>query len=155
MQSSLPFRSFAVRLVPVLFACAPVMLPSPVHAQARTVADATIPFEFAIGKDKMPAGKYQVVRVAPNLLRLETADMKTIKNTLVYAVSAANAPEQGRLVFHRYGSQYFLANCWLANTNSGFQLVTSKAEKKTMTMVAARSPEAAGVEVALNVDAHR
>src|SRR5581483_4061193 len=67
---------------------------------------ADIPFDFMVGKTRLPAGKYCVSRVT------------------------ARGERTARLVFHRYGNQYFLAEIWDGESNMTQQLGKSKAERE-------------------------
>jgi hypothetical protein len=43
---------------------------------------------------------------------------------------AAKAPDQGKLVFNRYGDRYFLSEIWTAGDTSGRTLLVSKVERE-------------------------
>src|SRR5215831_15020218 len=74
-----------------------------------------IPFAFGVQDQSLPAGQYLVFTVTPERsIRIVSADGKhsAIVNTLPnYAKEPSS---NSRLVFHRYGSEYFLAEVWTA-----------------------------------------
>jgi hypothetical protein len=100
-----------------------------VHAQSRTRIEATIPFDFTIGSTHVPAGKYSVRFTSRNALLLRSEDGK--QSAIILAPRAiggdVNKPE--RMVFHRYGDRYFLAQIWMLRGDSGRELDPSKTER--------------------------
>jgi len=86
-----------------------------------------VPFAFAVEDHSLPAGEYLVLTVTPERsIRIVSADGKqsAIVNTLPnYAKSPS---ESSRLVFHRYGSEYFLAQVWTAGQNVARDPLSSK-----------------------------
>jgi hypothetical protein len=46
------------------------------------------------------------------------------------SVTSASTNDNGKLVFNRYGNQYFLSQVWAAGSDSGHQLRPSKAERE-------------------------
>ena len=101
-----------------------------VHAQSRTRIEATIPFDFTIGNTNLQAGKYSVKFTSRNALLLRSEDGK--QSAIILAPRAVggdvNKPE--RMVFHRYGDRYFLAQIWMLRGDSGRELDPSSAERR-------------------------
>jgi len=98
------------------------------NAQSTSIK-ANIPFEFVVGDKTLPAGAYTVttVNAALDALRIQSADGKNS------AVRLSNLTEQmkrsrARMVFHRYGHNYFLAAVLNVDT-AGRQLAKSKQER--------------------------
>src|SRR5215472_6289606 len=77
-----------------------------------------VPFGFGVEGHSLPAGEYTVFTVTPERsIRIASTDGKhsAIVNTLPnYAGSPS---ESSRLVFRRYGDEYFLAQVWTAGQN--------------------------------------
>lgn len=101
------------------------------YAQTGTVK-ANVPFNFVVEKADLPAGEYTIhplgsVGVA---LAIESADGKVAKVILSNACSANHVPEKTKLVFHRYGSQYFLTQIWTEGNDRGRELPTSQRERE-------------------------
>jgi hypothetical protein len=92
----------------VLAILAVSVLALPVCAQ-RTVAVGDIPFGFVVGNVTMPAGEYAFGYSAGLfIVTLAGADRHT--NFLSANPEVVQSvPEQAKLVFHRYGDQYFLS----------------------------------------------
>ena len=86
-----------------------------------------IPFAFAVEDHALPAGEYLVLTVTPERsIRIASVDGKhsAIVNTLP---NYANAPsENSRLVFHRYGDEYFLTQVWTDGQNVARNPLSSK-----------------------------
>ncbi|HZS03803.1 MAG TPA: hypothetical protein VFD58_02930 [Blastocatellia bacterium] len=92
---------------------------------------ADIPFDFMVGKTRLPAGKYCVSRVtAEGSLAITSNETGKAASFLVRDGRTARGERTARLVFHRYGNQYFLAEIWDGESNMTQQLGKSKAERE-------------------------
>ena len=91
---------------------------------------AEIPFDFIVGDKTLAAGKYSVNSAASSggALRIIGRDGKSAAFRLSSQVSEKSQKQNARLVFHRYGQQYFLAEVWAGNSN-GERLHPSKRER--------------------------
>jgi len=92
-----------------------------------------IPFAFSVEDHSLPAAEYLVFTVTPERsIRFISTDGKhsAIVNTLPNYASLPS--ENSRLVFHRYGNEYFLEQVWTA----GDELVRSPLPSKRATEVA-------------------
>ena len=94
-----------------------------------------IPFEFHFLDMVMPAGQYDVNLAANdirNLLSVECHACRSRAHTLTYGIGGgANAPEEGRLVFNKYGETYFLSEVWTPGNTQGGGLSKSRTERET------------------------
>ena len=105
-----------------------------VAAQAQTNSRialiSNIPFQFNIGNKSLPAGEYSVRSDSDGtssvLLRIQSRDGKTNAMLLTLQVEG-KAQKRARLVFHRYGNQYFFAQAWV--DGDGVKAEKSRAEK--------------------------
>ena len=86
-----------------------------IHAQEPVKLKVNIPFGFHVGPTAMPAGVYNLQngRAARGMLTVTSptgevagVNIGTIPNT------TAHAPKSGKLVFHKYGGDYFLYQVW-------------------------------------------
>jgi hypothetical protein len=95
----------------------------------KVVAD--VPFEFSVGYKTLPAGKYSVQTVASsgNALLIQSADAKVSALRLSEATDRMKNQSHARLVFHRYGERYFLAEVWNGTDTSGRRLMKSLEER--------------------------
>ena len=101
-----------------------------VSANAQSTAiKANIPFEFVVGDKTLPAGTYRATTLstARDALRIQSADGKDSALRLS-GPTEQNSKGQARMVFHRYGHKYFLAEVWDIGT-AGRELAKSKQER--------------------------
>jgi hypothetical protein len=101
-----------------------------VKAQTPSSVEVNIPFDFSAGKATLKAGAYSIKRTTGNALAIRSADGKTtaLVNGPLTIGSRDSKPGE-RLVFNKYGDQYFLSQVWLS-VDTGRQLFTSGAETK-------------------------
>ena len=92
---------------------------------------ANVPFEFSVGYKSMPAGEYsvQTIASASDGLLIQSADGKISALRLSDAIQTSKDKPHARLVFHRYGDRYFLAEVWNGADNTGRQLRQSQEER--------------------------
>ena len=95
-------------------------------AQAQsTHLKITVPFEFTAGNVQLPAGEYEVTAVGPwggSTFSVHSVHSKA--GTLVLSTSCLSQKPaaDAKLVFYRYGHQYFLAQVWNRNSVAGSQI---------------------------------
>ncbi len=95
-----------IKLTLTLLAAAALTLP--LNAQAVKI---DVPFEFAVGSTTAPSGQYLIeYRAGSPVMTIAgmDRDSKYYAN-LLGGIEAPNRDAQQKLVFHRYGDQYFLA----------------------------------------------
>jgi hypothetical protein len=100
------------------------------NAQTPGRLEVSIPFDFSAGKVILHAGNYSITRKSAAALAIRSVDGKT--TALVNApltIGSRDSKAGERLVFNKYGDQYFLSQVWLS-IDSGRQLFTSGAETK-------------------------
>ena len=92
--------------------------------------NAVIPFDFIVGGKTLPSGKYTVTAATNDGegLRIATRDGKSSVYRLSNLITDNGRNGKARMVFRRYGQQYFLAEVW-SGGNSGRQLRPSKRER--------------------------
>jgi hypothetical protein len=105
---------------------------------AQRLSDDTIgvniPFDFTVGETRFPAGKYTLRRIALpssyDRLVIQSADGRGDSHTGVTRPNrTSQAPKQSKLVFNRYGDQYFLSQVWIAGSDTGRDLFPSRNER--------------------------
>ncbi len=94
-----------------------------------TRLSANIPFEFSVGNQMMPAGEYTITCTNPTsdlkVLQLRTRDGH--ESVMLRTSSVIrNAPGDAKLVFNRYGNQYFFAQAWFQADSTGMQASKSR-----------------------------
>jgi hypothetical protein len=102
-------------------------------AYAQTgVVKANVPFNFIVNKAELPAGEYTInaVGLSGSAMSTQSLDNQIVKLVLPHACESPKTQETSKLVFHRYGSQYFLAQIWTAGNNRGQELPKSGRESE-------------------------
>lgn len=100
-------------------------------AYAQTgVVKANVPFNFIVNKAELPAGQYTIQSVgsSASAMSIQSLDNQIVKLVLPHACESPKTQETSKLVFHRYGSQYFLAQIWTAGYEQGKELPKSSRE---------------------------
>lgn len=102
-------------------------------AYAQTgVMKANVPFNFIVDKTDVPAGQYMIQSVGTTgtAVAIESSDRSLVKLVLPNSCESSQAQEKSKLVFHRYGGQYFLAQIWREGDNRGSELPKSQRENE-------------------------
>ena len=98
-------------------------------AHAQTALKVNIPFDFVVNGHNMSAGEYRVEALgsAANAISINGADKAL---ALTFSCEGNEPASTSKLVFHRYGGEYFLAQVWTAGKSSGRQLPRGSAERE-------------------------
>ena len=101
-----------------------------VQAQAPSKVEVNIPFEFSAGKTTLQPGVYSIKRMSGNYLTLQSADGEsTVILNAPLNLTSSNPASVERLVFNKYGDQYYLAQIWLT-ADTGRELIVRKRSAK-------------------------
>jgi hypothetical protein len=117
----------------------------PGHAQDGDKIKATIPFNFVVGNKELKAGDYVIESSLAKralLFRSKDGDVQQIAFTVPIETNKTGNHE--RLLFHRYGDQYFLSQVWLSGDEDGHELVRGAQQKTTAANQAASAQAVAG-----------
>jgi hypothetical protein len=126
--------TMSILIVTVAFATAVVTA----NGQSqRTVTH--IPFDFVVGGRTLPAGEYETNSAINNgaAVMVRSTETKTAAIRLTNSIQANPEKTQARLIFHRYGQNYFLAEVWVGGDNQGRALLESKQERQLRRELAA------------------
>jgi hypothetical protein len=88
---------------------------------------ADIPFDFSIGDKYVPSGTYTVGNLTPEVQVWRNADGKPVELLMTIPMTKLGNGD-AKLIFHRYGNEYVLAEIW--NGETGRQVRASKHEKQ-------------------------
>ena len=105
-----------------------LMVPA-TQAQA-IMLKADIPFDFVVGDKRLPSGEYQVKSLHQTATQIQSTDARSSAIVLTTGMQAGKISNLGKLVFNRYGDQYFLSKIWAASSDSGRQLPKSRLERE-------------------------
>ena len=139
--------------------CAILLVTVVASAQGQTLGSrvsAHIPFDFSIGDKKLPSGKYSVGRARLNaddvVISIEDHGGRSKALRTSIPVITRDATSKGKLVFHRYGDQYFLYQVWPAGGTTGRQLPKSRSEREIQENLAANRAVGQTVETVTITD---
>jgi hypothetical protein len=104
-----------------------------------------VPFAFHNGSQVLPAGVYTVSIQSQHMIMLRGYS----RSGFVTAnPESGRAAAKGKLIFQRYGNEYFLREVWPAESNTGEKCTKSKLEREVE--IAARKSDQSGSQLALN-----
>ena len=101
------------------------------RAQAAYGLRADVPFDFVVGDKTIPAG-----RITAHGVSAAFQGSLTIRNLAQGELALRNGrkmlgadrTDQGKLVFHKYGNRYFLAQIWIPGYEA-WEVMKSKEER--------------------------
>jgi len=108
------------------------LMATAVVAQTSQELVANIPFNFTVCREQMPAGKYKVRPISsanPRALLIASEDNRSVEIVCTRDVQAQKRAGAAKLIFNRYGDQYFLSELWVQGEMTGSQLVKSEQEE--------------------------
>ncbi len=137
--------SLHVLVSATLSALACVAGATPCLAQATAVR-VDVPFAFQAGQHHFKPGVYLFARDTnyPFMRILGTSQSGQAMFVPDLTLEPATT---SKVVFHRYGSEYFLREVWMANSTSHVHTLPSKAEKQLQLAANSAFPAAATGEV--------
>lgn len=100
-------------------------------AAQRGVIEVNVPFSFTVSSTSLPAGSYTFGfdSARPDLLVIR--DQKTDLKALDFGQrGATSSGKPATLIFHRYGSHYFLSEVHLDSASNGMFLPATKSERR-------------------------
>ena len=112
-----------------------------VSAQSEGSGAIKIPFNFVIGQKILPAGEYTIRpnRTDKTVWLVQGNDTQAGAFFLTIPVLARETQEKTRLVFNKYGDQYFLSQIWIPGDNLGRELSMPRQERELAKNTAERS----------------
>ncbi len=91
---------------------------------------ASIPFEFQVAGQVMPAGDYVISTLAQGTLLVKNVDGRNSVMTLANAVRRLGDDTPGQLQFNRYDGVYFLSKVWAPGAADGRVMPKSPHERE-------------------------
>jgi hypothetical protein len=119
-------RIFAIALI-----AAATLIPAGSALAQDDQVKANVPFSFTVGNNTVPAGAYTISSSmnARSVLTLNNRD-KDVHVVSLGQPDQSNPKRANEMVFHRYGSQYFLTEIRSADSALNIHFAPSKAEKR-------------------------
>lgn len=102
------------------------------NGQSGRIVRANVPFDFIVSEKTLRAGNYEIVVPSasgdPLVLTSRDGGERLMRQSR-QAERIRDGKLHAKLVFHRYGSTYFLAQAWKAGERSGCELAESRQER--------------------------
>jgi hypothetical protein len=115
-------------------------------AHAQSAARANVPFAFKVGTTQMPAGTYAIQNGhGSNVVTVR--NVQTGASALALGRQESPSRKTDKLIFHRYGSQYFLTAILGGRGSDAMVLPASKQEKE-LQIANASENSGANIEIA-------
>jgi hypothetical protein len=114
----------------LLFVALAFVTAASAKAQSRR-SNADVPFDFVAGNKTLPAGHYNIAdsTLAGEVVKISARQKDASVFAMTVRLSSKASNDQGKLVFHRYGNRYFLAEIWTGGDREGQKLMKSREEK--------------------------
>lgn len=108
-----------------------LLLAAPALAQTASM-NVNVPFDFIVNGKTLPAGEYRVdgLSTSTSTIAIRNTEKTAKLMALTNGCESIEAADASKLVFHRYGGQYFLAQVWSAGSSEGRELPRSRAERE-------------------------
>jgi hypothetical protein len=107
-------------------------------AQSKAV-QAKVPFDFTAGNTLLPSGMYTIEEESPWFIAIKSHD-KLIATVSVVDQDGKKSANGGKLIFHKYGSQYFLSEILCDRAAMNVRVPASKTEKRVKLQEAMIAP---------------
>jgi hypothetical protein len=121
-------------MIPIIVLVGSMAVAAQAQTSGRTQLTANIPFQFSVGKKTLAPGEYILRSVNEDssnvVLKIQSRDGK-VSVMLQMSTVEGKVQESAKLIFHRYGNQYFFAEAWLDGEKSGLEAPRSRAERAT------------------------
>ena len=140
-------------LIGILSLVAVSLMLNAAGAYAQSMVKANVPFDFKVGSARMPAGPYEIKVDSASAAAIIIQNDEGKAGALSTARREYPRNTTAKLVFHKIGGQYFLAEIWRSSQDEGMILPTSKQEKELEKELQASNGNKGGYEeviVALN-----
>jgi hypothetical protein len=120
---------YATRIAVLALTMLPLVATAQLSSSEKIVAQ--VPFEFVLGNKVVPAGDWvvQPANMDSRILQLRNIDAGVSMLTLHTLIEGKKSSDC-KLVFHKYGSSYFLAEVTIDGMRNGYLLPETKAEKE-------------------------
>lgn len=99
------------------------------QTQMTTLFSVQVPFDFRVGSSHLSAGHYRVLHVGSHLILLQRDDGKAQGLIPVMVSDRPSGESASKLVFNRYGDQYFLSQVWTAEDGQRHDCFPSQSEE--------------------------
>lgn len=113
-----------------LLACVALMTVAATPSHAQVLIQADVPFSFSAGSGVLPAGEYSITSISQSSALLLSSGTRGIEMMVPQTRESRNDVAVAKLVFHRYGDEYFLAEIWTNADDAVRTLAVHPRERK-------------------------
>ena len=99
------------------------------NAQTSSI-NISIPFDFVVENQTLPAGEYSIQSAVGGRIMLRSHDGANATTVLTLPVKSQQASSETKLVFKRFGDQYFLSQVWSQGANVGREVLAGRSEQE-------------------------
>ncbi len=120
-------KGLAMLMVTLALAAASAVV---ANGQSKGRMVVQVPFDFVIDGKTLAAGDYRVAasdQLGQTIAIRNNAGDGALR--LTSSTARSEREKSAKLVFHRYGSTYFLAQVWMAGEQTGYELPKSRQER--------------------------
>lgn len=122
-----------VLTIVAVISCLATLVVTPVQAQNAGNMSVSIPFDFAVSGKTLPAGEYYVQRSTEGTRVVTTIrnrdNTKAVYLPQTHPVQANEIQSESKLVFNKYGNQFFLSQVWTSGRSAGEELAKTARER--------------------------
>lgn len=128
-----------------LVACVALATLEATPSHAQVLMKAHVPFSFRAGGGTLPAGDYSIMEtgITSEAVSLRVG-LRGVELIMPNTTDSRNDFSTPKLVFHRYGDEYFLAEIWTRADDSVRKLKVNPRERQ-LAKAAGLTPEVASV----------
>ncbi len=126
-MSTLSKWKFSASLIAVILAAAPSSLVSQAQNLDESVV-VNVPFAFGDGSQNFAAGQYSIRMDDQKILAIRGQSNSGF--VMAWFERDSHPAETTKVVFRKYGDQYFLSEIWIAGESSHTYRLPSKQEKR-------------------------
>ncbi len=99
------------------------------QTQVTTLFKVQVPFDFRVGSSHLSAGHYSVLHVGSHWILVQRSDGKANGLIPVIVSSTPSGKSASKLVFNKYGNQYFLSQVWTEEDSQRHDCFPSQSEQ--------------------------
>ena len=126
-MSTLSMWKFSASLLAVILAAAPSSLVSQAQNLDESVV-VNVPFAFGDGSQNFAAGRYSIAMDDQKILAIRGESNSGF--VMAWLEQDSHPAETTKVVFRKYGDQYFLSEIWIAGESTHTYRLPSKQEKR-------------------------
>jgi hypothetical protein len=105
--------------IPLLFPLAIGLLLAAAPGFAQADLKASVPFGFYAGNNGLPAGTYKLDLDNSGMVWIHREDRRGRAVVSTVGIGGSDFERESKLVFHRYGDEYFLTELWVSGRSTG------------------------------------